>query len=334
MSRKIVYKTIEFDKPERAARDIWVLPWANLKYPDEVKRIREKYPCDIKAANGFNEQSGTVRGDMHSVGTYVDPWGCIFENIYEGIHGEIKNPIVRGEDWEDAGNVHFPFEWHNVDKDAVNAYCRNTDVFVLSGFCARPFERLQFIRGSEMLYMDLALRNEGMLEFIKKLHKFNIDLMEIWANTDVDSLFMMDDWGAQNNLLINPELWREIFKPMYRDYCEIAKANGKKMFMHSDGNILKIYPDLIEIGVDALNSQIFCMGLDELREFAGKITFWGEMDRQHMLADKEPADIDLAVREIKEKLWMDGGCIAQCEFGPGGKPKNVEQTFETWSKVV
>ncbi len=31
--------------------------------------------------------------------------------------------------------------------------------------------------------------------------------------------------------------------------------------MHSGGNIVKIYPELIEIGLDAINSQIFRMGV-------------------------------------------------------------------------
>lgn len=334
MSRKLVYRTLEFDNPERAVRDLWVLPWANINFPEQVKKLKAEYPSDIKSAGGFSEQSSAVRGEMNKIGTCVDAWGCVFENVQEGIHGEIKNPIVKDEEWDDIDNIHIPYEWFNIDFEAVNAYCKNNDVFVLSGFCARPFERLQFIRGTEEFYMDLVLRPNGMMEFIKKLHKFNMELMELWAKTDVDALFMMDDWGAQNNLLINPEVWVEMFKPMYKDYCDIAKASGKKIFMHSDGNILKIYPHLIEIGVDALNSQIFCMGLDNLKQYAGKITFWGEMDRQHILVDKERVDVDNAVREIKEKLWMNGGCIAQCEFGVGAKPENVRQMFETWDNIV
>lgn len=334
MSRKLVYKTLEYDNPERAPRDLWVLPWATNNYPGELAAIREKYPSDIKSASGFAKRSSVEKGDMYEKGTYVDPWGCVFVNIHEGVQGEIKEPLVTGEEWEDTDKVHFPTEWFDIDKEAVNAYCKNNDMFVLSGFCARPFERLQFIRGTEQLYMDLVLRPDGMTEFIKKLHTFNMDLMEKWAKTDVDALFMMDDWGAQNNLLINPDTWVEIFKPMYRDYCEIARAHGKKIFMHSDGNILKIYPHLIEVGVDALNSQIFCMGLDELSEFAGKITFWGEMDRQHILVDKEPDDVEQAVVEIKDKLWKNGGCVAQCEFGAGAKPENVERMFEAWDKII
>ena len=32
-------------------------------------------------------------------------------------------------------------------------------------------------------------------------------------------------------------------------------------------------------------------------------------------------------------LWKDGGCIAQCEFGPGAKPENVYQVFKAWENI-
>jgi len=44
-------------------------------------------------------------------------------------------------------------------------------------------------------------------------------------------------------------------------------------------------------------------------------------------------DIESAVKSVKEALWSNGGCIAQCEFGPGAKPENVSMVFETWDKL-
>ena len=49
----------------------------------------------------------------------------------------------------------------------------------------------------------------------------------------------------------------------------------KKMFMHSDGNTLRIIPKLIDLGLDAMNCQIFCIGIEKLAPFKGKLTFWG-----------------------------------------------------------
>jgi hypothetical protein len=92
--------------------------------------------------------------------------------------------------------------------------------------------------------------------------------------------------------------------------------------------------DLIAIGIDALNSQVACMGMAELgRRFAGRITFWGEIDRQILLAHGTLAEIEAEVRDVRAHLYADGGVIAQCEFGPGAIPENVLRVFETWESL-
>ena len=172
-----------------------------------------------------------------------------------------------------------------------------------------------------------------MAAFMRELHTFYCELLAAWAQTDVDALFFMDDWGSQRSLLISPAMWRTYFKPMYRDYAQIAHAAGKKLFMHSDGHILAIMPDLIEIGIDALNSQLFCMGVEKLAPFAGKITFWGEIDRQYLLAFATPDEVEEAVATVYARLWRNGGCIAQCEFGAGARPENVRRVFTAWDAL-
>lgn len=165
------------------------------------------------------------------------------------------------------------------------------------------------------------------------MHQFYCDLLEKWAKTDVDALRFMDDWGSQRSLLISPALWKEMFLPLYRDYIEIAHSHGKKIFMHSDGYIVDILPILADAGLDAVNSQLFCMGLENLEFMKGKITFWGEMDRQHLLPYGTEEQLRAAVRSVYNTLWSDGGCIAQLEFGPGAKPENVFAVFDEWDKI-
>jgi len=144
----------------------------------------------------------------------------------------------------------------------------------------------------------------------------------------------MDDWGTQNALITSPDIFRKIFKPMYQEYVEIARQSRKYVFMHSDGYIIDIIPDLIEIGIDALNSQIFCMGIKELgRRFRGKITFWGEIDRQQLLPYGSQREIEKAVHEVWNELYAEGGVIAQCEFGLEAKPENVFSVFKTWDSL-
>ncbi len=331
--RELVNATLEFrNKSGRAPRQLWTLPWAEWNHGDMIEKIRQDFPSDFGGAPCILKEATIEEGDPYRNGIYRDPWGCLFTNIHEGVIGEVKDPLVKDDDWEDVENVHIPREWLDFDREAVNDYCRNTDLFVMCGCCPRPFEQLQFIRKTENLYMDLMEIPDKLREFMKTMHAFYCELLEEWAKTEVDALNFMDDWGAQNSLLIHPNLWRELFKPMYRDYIDIAKRHGKKIFMHSDGYILDILPDLADMGLDAINSQIFCMGVEKLAPLAGKITFWGEMDRQHLLVEGTTEDIRNAVKKVRETLWKDGGCIAQCEFGPGAKPENVYEMFKAWQE--
>jgi len=334
-SKEIVLQTIEFrNKEQRVPRQLWSLPWAHDHYPEMMKRLHTEFEWDFSGPAAILKQSGVSKGDPYVVGEYIDEWGCVFTNIHKGVIGEVKHPLITDEDWKDVSKVHFPEEWLSFDIGQVNSECEKLqDKFLTGGCCPRPFEQLQFIRGTVNLYMDLMDPSEGMIEFMKRMHDFYCRLLEKWAKTDVDALNMMDDWGSQNDLLIHPDLWDEYFKPMYRDYIQIAHAHGKKMFMHSDGHILRIIPKLIDLKLDVLNSQIFCMGLENLEQFAGKITFWGEIDRQHLLAEATLEEIDQAVEKVYRTLWRDGGCIAQCEFGPGGNPDNVYRVFEKWTQL-
>lgn len=333
-SRELVYSTLEFRNTKgRVPRQMWLLPWARINHGAEVDRICGEFDSDIVEAPCILKQKTIAKGDPYAVGEYNDDWGCLFTNVQGGIIGQAKEALVKDEQWRDVDKVHIPVEWLDFDKEAVNAFCRGTDKFVLAGCCPRPFEQLQFIRTTQELYSDLVDPPECMLRFMEKMHGFYCELLERWAQTEVDALNFMDDWGSQKNLLISPKMWDKHFRPMYRDYIGIAKKYGKKTFMHSDGNILEIYPRLIEIGLDAVNSQIFCMGLENVEKYKGKITFWGEIDRQHLLPDGSTEDVEAAVKEVYDRLWENGGCIAQCEFGPGANPDNVYTIFETWEAV-
>jgi uroporphyrinogen decarboxylase len=331
-SRDLVKQSLTFSSPQRIPRDLWTLPWAAEHYPAQLAEIRSRFPGDLAGAPGYLCVQPHTQGDQYSIGEYIDEWGCIFENRQRGVIGEVKKPLVAT--WEDLPNVHPPEEFLSIDKAQINAFCKSTDLFVTGGCCPRPFERLQFIRGSENLYIDLAEQPAELFQLIERLHQFYLKELELWAQTDVDALNFMDDWGAQRALLISPRQWRKIFKPMYKDYIDIAHKYGKFIFMHSDGYTRDILPDLVELGLDAINTQIFTMDIEELgRSFAGKLTFWGEIDRQYLLSFGTPADVERAVRRVKDSLYCNGGIIAQCEFGAGSKPENVYQVYQTWDDV-
>ncbi|MCK7482720.1 MAG: hypothetical protein M0C28_40560 [Candidatus Moduliflexus flocculans] len=141
--------------------------------------------------------------------------------------------------------------------------------------------------------------------------------------------------AARTRCSSRPALWREMFKPLYRDYVEIAHRHGKYAFMHSDGHIAAILPDLVEIGLDALNAQLFTMDVDGDRPASspGSSTFWGEVDRQHLLPYGSAGGASRRrCGGSGRALWREGGVIAQCEFGIGARPENVAAVFDAWDR--
>jgi uroporphyrinogen decarboxylase len=164
------------------------------------------------------------------------------------------------------------------------------------------------------------------------IHQYYLEDVSTWCETNVDGVLLMDDWGTQKSLLISPNLWRSVFKSLYREYCQLIHAAGKYVFFHSDGHIEAIIGDLIEVGVDALNSQLFTMDIEGIaRRHKGKVTFWGEIDRQWVLPFGTPADVREAVMRVRAALDDGrGGVIAQCEWGKGNPRENVAAVFEAW----
>ncbi len=316
-------------------RDLWTLPGVRLQRPGELKRMQEQFPSDIVSPHFRYGKSLRSKGTEGVVGTYTDEWGCEWSVAEAGVSGEVKNPPLAH--WEALDGYSPPWELlEGVDLSETNSHCESSEGFVRAGTHVRPFERMQFLRGTENLLTDILMQTDEFFRLRNMIHDFNLREMEMWAMTKVDAISFMDDWGAQGSLLIDPELWRELFKPMYREYCEIAKGAGKYVFMHSDGHIRAILPDLIEIGVDAVNSQLFCMDIEELgRTFKGKITFWGEICRQRILPFGNVNDVRNAVSRVRRALDDgQGGVIAQCEWGVMDPYENIATVFEAWEESL
>ncbi len=336
-ARELVTRSLKFENPERIPRHLWSLPWAEKRYPDVMDKMKRRFPSDICTAEYEYPLSPRVKGNEYAIGYYTDEWGCVFKNIQEGVVGEVETPLI--EDIKDWKQVQPPYEQlpKNIEaaKKEISGFYASTDKFVIANACPRTWERYQFLRGSENAMIDVMMPDEGGGDLLRVIHEFYIKELEFWAQMDVDALMFMDDWGSQNQLLIPPRVWREMFKPLYKEYCDLAHAHGKFAFMHSDGYITEILDDLIEVGVDAINLQLFCMDFNDLKRIAkGKISFWGEIDRQHILTSENPQDGRDAVRKVAEYLYDPlGGVIAQFEFGPGANPQTALAVFDEWEKV-
>jgi len=333
-SRERVRRALEFDNPDRIPRQTWVLPIAGLEHGwTAIGALQEQWPEDTTTCDGAASKSGATKGSPYAVGFYTDEWGCTFENVQKGVMGMVKLPILSH--WDRLSDLELP-EWLlNVNVEAANASCAVTRRWTIAPCCPRVFERMQFLRGSQALFIDLAEESSELRELRDRVFDFYRREWEIWAETDVDMLMLMDDWGAQRGLLIDPALWRTWFRPLYAELVAIAHAKGKKVLYHSDGYIDSILGDFVDMGVDAINCQLFCMDIEDIgRRYRGKITFWGEIDRQHLLAFGTADEIHRAVRQVYNNLAMpSGGVIAQFEIGPGASLPNVWAVREAWDLI-
>jgi hypothetical protein len=334
-SRERVVRALTFQDPDRAPRDLWTLPGVQLHRRSELATLRATYPSDFGSPPDPYGPSQRIAGDLGMEAGYTDEWGCVWSAAEDGVVGEVKeHPLA---DWSNLPRYAAPYELlDNACFKGVNAGCAQSDQFVRANTGVRPFERMQFLRGTENLFSDLAHIPTELYALRELVHDYFLVEVSLWAMTDVDGVSFMDDWGSQQGLLIDPELWRSFFKPMYRDYCRILKERGKFVFFHSDGNIEPILPDLIEIGVDAVNSQLFCMNMERIaRRYKGHITFWGEICRQHVLPFGDTDDVRDAVRRVR-RAFDDGtgGLIAQCEWGLHDPMDNIAAVFEAWCEPL
>ena len=332
-SRERVVRTLQHTSVDRAPRELWALPGIPMERGEELREVAERWPSDFAGPRVRYGQGRRCRGNPAEVGVYTDAWGSVWHVAERGVVGEVKEPPIA--DWSALRTYRPPFELlDEADFSQVNRGCAEETRFVKAGTETRPFERLQFLRGTENALIDIATGAPELEKLLRMLHDFSCREMRMWAATSVDGVSFMDDWGSQTALLISPDAWRALFKPLYRDYCDILHERGKYVFFHSDGHISDIYPDLIEIGIDAVNSQLFCMDIEELgRRYAGRITFWGEIDRQYILPFGSEEEVREAVRRVRRALDHGrGGVIAECEWGIGTPKANIEAVFDEWMK--
>lgn len=280
---------------------------------------------------------GKSSGEINKKGSRTDVWGCVWEAAEDGVCGEVKySPL---EDWSALDSFQPPWDvLKEADLSMVNRSCEESSKFMIPMWDAscNPFERLQHLRSPQNLLMDLGYGDIEIYKLRDMVHEYYMKQLEMWVNTDVDGIHIADDWGTQKSLLISPRTWREFFKPLYKDYCDLAHSKGKYVVMHSDGYIADIIPDLVEIGVNALNSQLFCMDIDKIAEmYHGRIAFWGEIDRQFALPLGTVEDVRAAVRKVANAFfkYKRTGIVGQCFWGKDIPQANIDVVYSEWKKV-
>lgn len=300
--REIVIRTLDFDNPERIAMRL------RKPYPNDFCHCGPVLPED-KRGTSWTEVGG---GKWE----HRDEWG----NIWARLDGFSKGEVERGvlEDWSQLDSLEFPgyedpacYEWSR------KTFAENPDLYKVAGLPGFAFSIARKMRRMETYLMDLYLHRDEVLALHARINDLLERMIDRNADSGADGIMFAEDWGTQDRLLVNPELWREIFKPGFERLCSRAHDRGMHVLMHSCGYVYDIIGDLIECGIDALQfDQPRLSGIERLSEnFGGRVTFFCPVDIQTTLQSGDAEAIEADAKYMIEMLGCHGGGFIADYYG-------------------
>lgn len=173
------------------------------------------------------------------------------------------------------------------------------------------FETCWMIRGYQEFFMDLVDEPRfaaGLLDLVLERH---LEVVDALVQLPCDAIMVVDDYGDQRGVAVGPERWRQFIKPRLARLYERIHGAGKSTFHHSCGNVFDIIPDLIDCGLDVLQSvQPEAMPVYEIkRRFGSSLRLWGGLGTQRLLPFGSPREIQAEVRRLKRQLGAGGGYV-------------------------
>jgi uroporphyrinogen decarboxylase len=235
-----------------------------------------------------------------------DWWGVGFAVEEEGYFASV-NPLAGSKDLDD-------YPW--PDPHARQLLDRATNVleedaethFITPNFGFALFERAWTLRGLDTFLMDMALDPIFTEELLDRILAIQLVLIRRFIELGVDGGYFGDDYGAQKNMLFSPKMWRKYTKPRLAQMFAPFREAGLPVIMHSDGQIQPIIPDLIEIGLTALNPvQPEVLDHNWLRStFGNNLAYYGGVSTQTVLPYGSPGNVQKAMYDCIEQLSPDG----------------------------
>jgi len=200
-----------------------------------------------------------------------------------------------------------------LKENAKKAMTAQPDSFSIINVGWGLFELSWCIRGFENALIDSVVEPDFYGELLDRLTELRLSMVAQCADVAADAIMFGDDWGDQRGVIIGPERWREFLKPRWAKVYEAVHAQGKFVISHSCGSIADIMPDIIEIGLDVLESvQPEPAGMNpyELkRKYGDNITFWGCLGSQSTIHFGTPQEIRDEVRRLVKEIGKGGGYI-------------------------
>jgi uroporphyrinogen decarboxylase len=181
--------------------------------------------------------------------------------------------------------------------------------------------------------MDCVTEEDFYGELLERMTELTLALVAECADIPADAIMMGDDWGCQRGVMIGPERWRRFYKPRYARIFDAIHDQGKLAIMHCCGSVADIMGDIVEIGLDVLESvQPEAAGMNPYAlkgAWGDKMAFWGGLGSQQTIPYATPSEIRAEIRRLRSEMSRGGGYI----LAPA-KPLRPETPTENAVAVV
>ena len=265
-----------------------------------------------------------------------DGWGCVWHYPGGYMDGQVvEHPLA---DWSAFSSYRPPQAEKYRDWPAEAEAARQAKVKgeLVRGSIAHGFLYLEltYLRGFENFMTDLAGEKPELYELRDMVVSFWVEVVKRWVDLGADVISFGDDLGHQNALPISPAAWRKFLKPAFGRIFEPCREAGLEIYLHTDGWILDIIPDLLEVGVTILNPQDLVNGLDNLKKLVGgRACIDLDIDRQNITVFGTGQQIDEHILRCIKSLGSPGGRL-MLKYGayPGTPIENIAQVARSMEK--
>jgi uroporphyrinogen decarboxylase len=279
--------------------------------------------------------------DEHS---YRDEWGVVWVRPEGGHYINTTGPFQEKEPalsdldryaWPDPKD---PGRIKGLKERAIRLR-EETDFAIVLSLPFSIVRECQRVRGFAEWMEDLLINPalaEAVMEHTLMVAAGTAEFLLEEVGEYVDVVLLPDDMGFQDRPYVRPELYRQKIKPYHRRLVDAIKSKTKaKVLMHSDGSVYGIIPDLIDIGVEALNPvQVSAndMGSERLKaEFGDSLCFWGAIDTHWALPSGTPEDVRNEVKTRMQHLAPGGGYVMASvhNIQADVPPENIVAMFDS-----
>ncbi len=308
----------------------------NIKFTQEAKKNFAEYLGKtfdpVEYTGSYVVASHTNKGwEQIKPGYFKDYFGVVWNKTVDKTLGIVDQPPITTPSFD---NFSFP----STDDLPVYRFIEDNNIrypdhFHMLSIGFMLFERAWSLVGMEQLMIWLMMEPDFINDLLDRITEYNIKVIEQGAAIGgLDAVHFGDDWGAQNGLLISPEMWRAFIKPRFAKTCQRAKELGLLVSHHCCGKVEELIPDMIEAGVDVFDPfQPEVMDIWALhKNYTGKIAFWGGLSVQNTLPLGTPENVIEEGEKLLQNMGSKGGYIFAPSHALTGDipPKNIEALID------